>query len=176
MKPIHELSAEEFATLLRRAATLPDAPPALVRDAIGLWPAARPPAWQAAAAAAVRQIAAVLGFDSWGAAPAALGMREVPSAARQMVFSAMGRDIDLRIAPVNDRFVVSGQILGPDEAGTVLLAVVAGSGAELAQIAALDALGEFRFEAAAAGSYVVTVCVGSDEIVLPAIEVGDRSR
>lgn len=176
MKPIHELSADEFETLLRRGVALPDAPPAFVRDAVGLWQENKPPAWQAAAAAAVRHVAAVLGFDSWGAAPAALGMREVQSEARQMVFSAMGRDIDLRIAPANDRFVVSGQILGPDETGVVILVRAGGSGAELPQIAALDMLGEFRLEGITAGTYVVTVCVGSEEIALPAIEVGDRPR
>ncbi len=169
MKPIHELGDQEFEALARRAAAMPDAPPALVRAAIDLWQTAKPLSLQAI----VRRITAALSFDSWTVEPTALGVRALPSDAHHLLFSAMGRDLDLRITPSNDGFALTGQILGPDEAGEVRL--VAESVGAVAKVAALDALGEFRLEGIARGSYLLTVHVGGDEIVLPPIEVGDRS-
>jgi hypothetical protein len=175
MKPVEKLSDAELETLLRRAAALPDAPPALVRAAIGLFPAT-PPSVVAAAGAALRRLTAALRFDSWAAAPVPAGVRALPSDARHLLFSAMGRDIDLRITPAADSYALSGQILGPDEAGRIELAghVDAGSPIE-PRLATLDALGEFRLDAVPRGTYVLTVRVGNDEIVLPPIEVGERS-
>lgn len=170
MKPIHELGDQEFEALARKAAAMPDAPPALVRTAIDLWQTAKPQSLQAI----VRRITAALSFDSWAAAPAALGVRALPSDARHLLFSAMGRDIDLRITPAGDRFALAGQVLGPDEAGEVRLTAESVETAE-AKVAALDALGEFRLEGVARGTYRLTVHVGSDELELPPIEVGDRS-
>lgn len=169
MKPIQDLGDKEFEALARAAAELPDAPPALVRAAIDLWQTARPQSL----AAIVRRVAAVLSFDSWTASPAAFGVRSLPADARHLLFSAEGRDIDLRIAPAADGFALTGQILGPDEAGEVRLMADA-AGAQ-PQVAALDALGEFRLEGVARGTYRLTLYVGGDEIALPPIEVGDRS-
>ena len=53
MKPVDSLSDDEFAQLVQRAVALPDAPPTLVRAAIGLWPAARPATLRSVADAAL---------------------------------------------------------------------------------------------------------------------------
>jgi hypothetical protein len=169
MKPIPELGDQEFEALARKAAAMPDAPPALVRTAIDLWQTAKPLPLQAI----VRRIAAALSFDSWTVEPTAVGVRALPSDARHLLFSAMGRDLDLRITPSSDGFALTGQVLGPDEAGEVRLESASGGGEP--KVAALDALGEFRLEGIARGSYLLTVHVGGDEIALPPIEVGDRS-
>jgi hypothetical protein len=170
MKPIDHLSENEFAKLVRRAVALPDAPPGLLRAAIGQWDAAQPSVLQAATQAVLKRVVAALTFDSWAA-----GSLAVPSDTRHLLFSAMGRDIDVRIAPAAGHFALTGQILGPDESGVIELANASGDigGAARAKV---DALGEFRLEDIPGGSYVMTLRLGEVEIVLPQIDVGERRR
>ncbi len=170
MKPIDQLSDEELAQHAHSAAAMPDAPSALLARAYALMPPT-PPASAALPElmrSATRLLAASLRFDSWASPPVALGMRSVPADTRHLLFSAMGRDIDLRISPSEERFALAGQILGPDESGRVELA---GAGQDL-RSAAIDELGEFRLEGIASGTYLVTLRMGKDEIALPPIEVG----
>jgi hypothetical protein len=172
VKPVDSLSEDEFAELVRRAVALPDAPRSALRAAIEL----RPAPLQGAARAVMKRVAAALSFDSWAPAPLALGVRAVPSDTRHLLFSAMGRDIDVRITPAADHFALAGQILGPDESGTVELVSQSESDIEArsALVATLDALGEFRLDGVSRGTYLLTLRLGSDEIVLPPIEVGER--
>ena len=178
MKPIDSLNDDEFTHLVQRAVALPDAPPFLVRAAIGLWPAAPATALKDVAQAAVRLVAAVLSFDSWARPPVALGLRAVASDTRHLLFSAMGRDIDLRISPAAGHFALTGQILGPDTTGVVELVTQSGDrgGASTARIAPLDDLGEFRLDGVHGGTYRLFLRMGCDEIALPPIEVGLRPR
>ena len=176
MKPVDQLSEDEFAQLVQRAVALPDAPPALIRAAIGQWDAAQPSSLQIAAKAILNRVVAALTFDSWAAGSLAFGVRAVPSDARHLLFTAKGRDIDIRITPAAGQFAVTGQILGPDESGVVELvrAPSDDDGAASAQVAALDAMGEFRLEGVRRGTYVLTLRLGEDEIVLPPIDVGEQ--
>ena len=176
MKPVDQLSEDEFAQLVQRAVALPDAPPALIRAAIGQWDAAQPSLLQIAAKAILNRVVAALTFDSWAAGSLAFGVRAVPSDTRHLLFTAKGRDIDIRIAPAAGHFAVTGQILGPDESGVVELVRASGDddGAASAQAAALDAMGEFRLEGVRRGAYVLTLRLGEDEIELPPIEVGEQ--
>lgn len=176
MKPVHSLSDDEFAHLVRRAAAMPDAPPWLVRAAIDRWPAAQPAALKSVAYAALRIVTGVLSFDSWARGPVALGMRAVASDTRHLLFAAMGRDVDLRISPAAGHFAVTGQILGPDESGMVELVMQSDDGLEVheARVAPLDALGEFCLDGVRGGIYRLTLRMGGDQIVLPPIEVGER--
>jgi hypothetical protein len=178
MKPLNLLSEDEFAQLVQRAAALPDAPPALLRAAIRQWHAAQPSMLQAAAQAILKRVVAALTFDSWAAGPLAFGVRAVPSDTRHLLFSAMGRDIDVRITPAAGHFALTGQILGPDESGVIELASASDESGEAAgaKVASLDALGEFRLEGIPGGAYVLTLRLGEDEIVLPPIDVGERRR
>ena len=177
MKPVESLSDDDFVHLVQRAVALPDAPPPLVHAAIDLWPAAHPAALKGVAQAALRLVTAVLSFDSWAQPPLALGMRAGASTTRHLLFSAMGRDIDLRISPVADHFALAGQILGPDEVGVIELAAQAGVGSDTpsAHVASLDDLGEFRLDGVRGGTYRLTLRMGGDEIVLPPIDVGERA-
>ena len=176
MKPLESLSDDEFANIVQRAVALPDAPPSLLRAAVDQWPAGQPAQLQSVVRAVVRRMAAALAFDSWAAAPLALGMRAVPSDTRHLLFSAMGRDIDLRITPAADQFALAGQILGPDDTGVIELVAQSGDPVEPrdARVATLDALGEFRLDGVIRGTYLLTLRLGSDEIVLPPIDVGER--
>ena len=176
MKPVESLSDDEFAHLVQRAVALPDAPRALVRAAIELWPATRPTPLKSVAQAGLRLVSAALSFDSWAQPLLASGMRAGASDTRHLLFSAMGRDIDLRISPAADRFALTGQILGPDEAGRVELATQPAGDTDDAdaQVALLDALGEFRLDGVRGGTYRLTLRMGGDKIVLPTIVVGER--
>lgn len=120
------------------------------------------------AQAALRQQAAVLSFDSW----AAPRMRSLRSPTRHLLFSSLERDIDLRIAPAAGAFSLTGQILGPDEAGQIELAPLPDA-APAQHASTLDALGEFRIDGVARGHYRLSLRLGDDLITLPPIEVGD---
>jgi hypothetical protein len=167
MKPLDQTPEDDFGRLLRQAVALPDAPPALLQHALDLWPTAQR---AGPVQALFRQVAALLSFDSWSAPALAAGVRAPRSASRHLLYSAEGRDIDLRITPVDSAFVLTGQVLGPDGSGQVELSQP--ERASDARRAELDALGEFRIEGIAAGDYALTLRLGSDEIVLPTIRVG----
>lgn len=174
MKPVDSLSDDEFAQLVQAAAALPEAPPRFVRAAIDLWPAPAPASVKEVSLAAWRLVAAALNFDT----AAAMGLRAGASDTRHLLFSAMGRDIDLRISPAADHFALTGQVLGPDEQGVIELAAQPGGDAEsvFARIASLDERGAFRLDGVLGGTYRLTLRMGRDEIVLPPIVVGERPR
>ncbi len=158
--------ADEFAHLVRRLSR---------RDTAA---AAPPPAGPGALLGAARSLlgraAAVLRFDSASPAGRDTGTRSRGGAVRHLLFSAKGRDIDLRVSPSGARFALSGQVLGPDEAGRVALAPhVRGEGTGPRLVAAeLDDLGGFHVDALRPGTYVVTLTLGDDEVALPPIDVG----
>ena len=177
MKPLENLSDDEFVQRVQRAVALPEAPPALVQAAIGLWPQRHGASLKEVVVATRRLVTAVLSFDSWARPAVALGMRGATADTRHLLFSAMGRDVDIRISPAADRYALTGQILGPDETGLVELSTHGADGfkAADARVVSLDDFGEFRLDDVNVGTYRLTVRVGVDEIVLPPIEVGSRS-
>ncbi len=175
--PLLALGDDALGARLARAAALPDAPPAWQQRALAAWraPAAGPSLLEQVAEAG-RRLLASLSFDSWAQAPLAAGLRSaVASPTRQLVFSAEGRDVDLRIAPAGLGYTVSGQILGPEESGTAVLSpagTVASNDASGALQATVDPLGEFRLAAVTPGRYELRLLLGRDELVLPPFEVG----
>jgi hypothetical protein len=179
MKPISELSDEEFLALARESVMLRDAPAAWVNSAIGLWGAREKKSdGQASAVIAdiVERIRAVLSFDSWTVSPLASGLRSTPSQTRHLLFSAQGRDVDLRINPSANAFALSGQVLGPDEFGAVEVAKddEQSVGARSARIVTFDGLGAFTLEDVAPGTYYLTLRMHRTVIELPPILVGER--
>lgn len=178
MKPIDSITDEELAALAQRAAALPDAPRDAIDAAKALYdhrgdaPGPCRDGMVDVARSGARLLAAVLRFDSWaGGSAVRLGMRSLPAETRHLLFSAMGRDIDLRIAPAEEQFALTGQVLGPDEAGRAELAC---AGSADMRVAAIDELGEFRLDGLTQGTYLLTLRMGRDEIALPPIEVGSR--
>ena len=184
MKPIDQLSDDEWQALVRQALALPDAPDHAVRRALALWrqhgPAPKP------TRPALQRWVAVLAFDSWAAVPVAAGMRALPSEVRHLLFAAEGCDIDLRVAPLREGFALSGQLLGPlpapllgdATAGRIEITGIRGNGSgsgsdgTAPRSVPLDALGEFRIDGVARGTYVMTLHLGGNEIELPPIDVG----
>lgn len=176
-----------FTQRLRRALAEPDAPAAWVQRAQALLQPAAASApipvaptfgdtLAAGARALLRQIRATLTADSAAAAPhLAHGLRAVGAAAgtgapRHLLFSAEGRDIDLRISAADGAWRMSGQVLGPDERGELTL--VGPALDQPARHTALDALGEFRIDGLAPGLYHLTLRLGDAEVVLPALDIG----
>ena len=144
---------------------LVDAPEPVIQRVLDLFPARRP-----AHPATYQPLTATLRFDSRGLAPQAAGVRSGggSDAVRQLLFSAEGRDIDLRIAPDGSAWQISGQVLGPDSAGT----------------AALDAEGfhadmdwselcEFHFAGVPAGTLRLTLRGDTWELELPTLQIPD---
>jgi hypothetical protein len=177
MKPIDTRSDEELADLIRRSRTLEDAPEHAVRAAVALWPVANAPTVGALVRSAVDRLRAVLTIDSWAPGDLALGVRSVPSDTRQLLFSADGRDIDVRVSPSRPGFTITGQILGPDASGAVEL-MTSGHAEAAAAVATgtLDELGEFHLSGIEPGRYTLLVRSPSVEIELPPFDVGDRQR
>ncbi len=172
MKPLHHTTDAELACLAEQASRLEDAPPGWINAAVALWKVAPRAAFKPAQPSLLTRITAALSFDSWATPALALGVRSMALDNRHLLYSARGRDIDLRITMAADRFALAGQILGPDESGQVELAPLgAAPGAAWSQSAPLDALGEFRFDALGRGTYQLTLRVGGDEIALPPIVV-----
>lgn len=168
MEPLDRLNDAEWLRFVQRAAALPDAPEAWVRAAIEQGPralAGRP-------GAMLRRLAAVLAFDSWAVPTLAAGTRALPSEVRHLLYRAGACDVDLRVAPAAGRFVLAGQLLGPDATGVVALS--ADDDAAAPRVASFDRLGEFHFDDLARGRYRLVLRFGQDEIALPPIEVGGR--
>ncbi|MFO1328294.1 MAG: hypothetical protein U1F56_13120 [Rubrivivax sp.] len=124
----------------------------------------------------LQRVAAALRFDSTAAAPAATGLRGNHAEVRHLLFSAKGRDIDLRVSPSGGSYALTGQVLGPDEGGRVALAAHLRAGSPPpppTRHTRIDPLGEFHLDAIDEGTYVLTLQLGGDEIVLPPIDVRD---
>jgi hypothetical protein len=177
MKPLQNLSDDEFSNRLRQAlVVLPDAPAAWQAAATKLWPTtSSAETLKALVQGVLNHLTAVLTFDSWAMPALAHGMRSVSSPTRHLLYSSEGRDIDLRISPDYENFSLTGQILGPDEAGTIEFSSV-GNTSGVSYVSSLDALGEFRIDGLGRGIYTMTLHVGKDQIVIPDVEVGEHPK
>lgn len=172
LSPLTSLSDEALLARLPPAAALPDAPAAWRERAVAAWRAPAP-SLAGQVTAALQRLHAVLSFDSWATAPLAAGLRAAGPAhpaQRQLVFSAEGRDVDLRISAQGAAYAIRGQVLGPDDAGLVSLAP-APDAPPVGQCP-LDELGEFHLGSIAPGRYTLSLRVTGHEILLPAFEVG----
>lgn len=151
---------------LMRDDTMEDAPRDVIAQAVGIFRSRE----QAAAKAPglVRRVLAALSFDSGGLTPA-YGVRSGHSSTRQMLYSTGDNELDLRVTPGEESWVVSGQVLGQEQCsgGEVLL-----EGAEGASAAtSLNELCEFTLPPVAAGSYTLRLRLSNLEIEIPRFEL-----
>ncbi|HEV8691903.1 MAG TPA: hypothetical protein VGQ91_16490 [Ideonella sp.] len=179
--PLRALSDDELLARLPKAAALPDAPAAWVQRAEAAWQAPLGTRVAGSVEGLRQRVQAWLSFDSWAAAPLAAGLRSTGSTTRQLVFSAEGRDVDLRIVPAGARFAVNGQVLGQDETGSVALVLETAPEAAAEAPAAvrqvpLDALGEFHLADVEPGRYRLSLLLPARELVLPPFDVGGPIR
>lgn len=164
-----ERCSADLAWLMRliaaaRGAAGDDPPPAVVARIKALFRERR-------RKAAPRLAYAVLRFDSAHNAPA-FGLRSAPDLGRQLLLSAAGYDIDLRITPADERWSLMGQLLPgagapPADAGSIELLGAGGS-----VRAELSAPGEFALPAVRGGRYNMTITLPDSVIVIPGLELG----
>lgn len=181
MKPVVPTPSLNDASLeqaLRDSRALQDAPELLIQRAIDLWqhrPMARPAA-PAPAAVLLQRVLAALRFDSRATSAVAMGLRSTALLeTQQLLFSAAGHDIDLRLTPKTTAdglraWEVRGQVFGPSPAGTVEL--VCG---EVSVFQAWDDLGEFCFDAVGTGQWRAVLRGAEVEIETPPFELGDAA-
>jgi hypothetical protein len=117
----------------------------------------------------LRRLVAALTFDS--ASSLALGTRSGASHKRQMLFSAEGMDLDVRITTNGDEVTLSGQVLGPESNGSAML-----TNAQLSVTVLLNEMGEYTMPSVPAGRYTLTLLYGDAEIVMPELELGASNR
>lgn len=154
--------------LLRRALR-DEAPPAALRErAMAL---RGPVQWLAArAGAALRRLVAVAVASE--VAPdlvPSLGVRGAMPTGQQWLFRVEDCEIDLRVAPRGEGWVVTGQLFGAADAQRVVLGTLAGD--PVASIE-LGPTREFGFGDVIAGRYSLTVRGGDLEVVVPTFDVG----
>jgi len=157
-------TAAELARIveLMRTDDTPDAPEHVVARAVRLFRQRAAPA-----APGLRQrIQAVLTFDS-AQRPLAMGMRSGQAAGRQLLFNAAARDLDLRIAPADSLWAVSGQVLGDCDGGQIEL-----HGPMFQVQAALNQLCEFTLPPVPAGNYTLNLRMPDLEIEIAGLDIG----
>lgn len=174
LKPFGRLGDAEWDALLRDALSLPAASEALLRRALDFLPAGTPVSEPEGGV--LRRVLAVITFDSCRPGTLALDMRALAHEGREWMFQADGHDIDLRVAPLDAtglRYLVSGQLFGPDVVCRVRLLQVPAADASSPPLATdVDELGEFFFDGLRPGRFVLSLQLGDREIVLPELQIG----
>jgi hypothetical protein len=179
-----ELARLEALIALMRQDTTDDAPDHVISQAQRIFQPAPPVSGVSspqqgmidAGAAALRQVIAVLQFDSFRA-PQAFGVRQsgIGSEVRQVLYNADPYDLDLRIAPHDGSWQISGQVLGPDDEDTIVGTVELSSTTPPTSVPCND-FGEFVLPPVPAGRYRLTVRLPDRAITIEALEVGQAQK
>jgi anti-sigma factor RsiW len=146
---------------LMRTDTAEDAPRDVVSHALNLF---RPRAAEKKASV-MQRVMAVLSFDSRQLSPA-FGVRSGQSVARQLLFSVGDHDLDLRVAPDDGAWVVSGQVLGECESGRVEL-----RSESVEESALMNDLCEFTLPRVPSGKYSLVITFAGTLIEVPEFEL-----
>jgi hypothetical protein len=167
---LSDLNDDALASALSASRELVDAPEHVIQRAFATWRPRR----QDKPASILSKIIASITFDSASASPLAFGVRGSAATGRQMLFSAEGRDIDLRLRPLSTddagQWELRGQIFGPDNGGTVIL-----ESGDRNWAVPLDDLSEFRFPAVPSGQYTMTLSLAGTIVVLPPLQVAHQA-
>jgi hypothetical protein len=116
----------------------------------------------------LQRVIATLTFDSMTPAPA-FGVRSTQTGPRQLLYSAAGSDVDLRITKQDDgRWAVAGQVLGGDCSGGEIQL----EGETETALTALNDMCEFTLPAVAPGNYRFLLRLANIEVEVPRLEIG----
>jgi hypothetical protein len=117
----------------------------------------------------VTRILAALTFDSAEMTPA-FGVRSgTQTEARQLLFHAGDTDLDIRVTPSDERWIVSGQLLGDENIGEGSIELEG----ETAQVSShLNDLSEFTLPPVPDGSYTLRLRLTNTEIEVPRFNLG----
>lgn len=158
-----ELAKLERLIRLMRSNASEDAPHFVIKRAVALFRSRTTPTfsgWRG-------RIPALLHFDSAGLVPA-FGVRSGKPGSRQLLFSAGVDEIDLRIEPVGEAWIVSGQVLGEAAAsGMATLQGAAGTGE-----AVFNELSEFVLPPVQAGTYKLILNLTNADVEIDEIRIG----
>ncbi|MDX6445406.1 MAG: hypothetical protein QOH71_2480 [Blastocatellia bacterium] len=158
-----ELNRLERILLLMRTDKEPDAPRDLIAFAVNIFAQRE----VSGAPSLLRRIVAALTFDSSANLAPAFGVRSGQVASRQLIYSAAGKDVDLRLTPLEDQWVIAGQLLGEDcEAGEVRLEGETGTA-----VVRLNELCEFTLPPMPSGNYTLFLRLGNIEVEVPQLEL-----
>jgi hypothetical protein len=176
-----ELARLEALIALMRQDTTEDAPDHVISQAQRIFQPAPPVAGASspmqgmidAGTAALRQVIAVLQFDSFRT-PQAYGVRQsgIGPEVRQVLYNAEPYDLDLRIAPHDGgNWQISGQVLGADDEDTIVGTIELSSTTPPTSVPCND-LGEFVLPPVPAGRYRLTVRLPDLAITIESLEIG----
>lgn len=161
-----ELAQVERLIGIMRSDLSEDAPAHVIARAVRLF---QPPQSQAAPNLLQRVVAA-LRFDSATLAPT-MGVRSTPdgqpAAARQLLYSTGEYDLDVRITPAGDAWIVAGQVLNPTDGGRAEL-----QGSNSVVQAPLNDLSEFTLAPTPVGSYKLLVHLNNLIVEVIDLKVG----
>ncbi len=146
---------------LMKTDTATDAPRDILAYAVNIFRNSQEPSL-------LKRIVAALSFDSSSNLAPAFGVRSGQSTSRQLLYSAEENDIDLRIMPEQENWIVTGQVLGEDCVGGRI--ELEGRSGELTA-AHLNDLCEFILPPVPAGSYRVRLRLGNVEVEIPQLEL-----
>lgn len=148
---------------LMRTDTATDAPRDVLAYAMDIFKGRN----QSSEPSVLRRIVAALSFDSSLNMAPAFGVRSGQATSRQMVYTAEGSDIDLRINSQDDEWIVTGQLLGQDCVG----GRVEIEGESGLAVAALNEQCEFTLPPLPPGSYILRLLLPDAEIEIPQLEL-----
>ncbi len=161
----------EYADLVRLIGLMQsdvsvDAPAPVIDRAVALFrpqPIPTPPTL-------LQRLVASLRFDSGQLTPA-MGIRSLTEGqlpgARQLLYSTAEHDLDLRIIPAGESWVVAGQVFSPVTGGHVEL-----QGATAVSHAALNELSEFTLAPTAAGVYQLVLYLPTAIVEVNNVPIG----
>jgi anti-sigma factor RsiW len=160
--------ANELAYLQRITGFLQtpeDAPPSVIQQAVNLFQRKDEP--EPLLSGLRRRVLAALKFDSVGLTPA-FGVRSGKPGSRQLLFSTNVDEIDLRIEPEGQAWLISGQVLGETQGqGMAIL-----EGASGMSETTLNELSEFTLPPVQAGTYKLTLSLADVDVEIEEIKVG----
>lgn len=142
---------------LMREDVAEDAPRALIANALGLFQTRDK---------RVHRLLAILKFDSREMSPAH-GVRSAGTGARQILYSAGDYDIDLRVVPQDETWIISGQVFGDDCMG----ARIELEGATGLSQSALNTQCEFTLPPVPSGRYSFRLCLSDTEVEIQQLEL-----
>lgn len=152
---------EQVIGLMRTDESI-DPPAHVVARAVGLF---QP--WNAAQQPSQRQLLhAVLRFDSARVSRAPALRSRVP-VERQLLFTAEGFNLDLRIRPQGPMWSISGQVFGTSGGEKIELHAATGT-----ILSYLNNLSEFSLPPVPAGSYNLTLRVENLDVEIAGLEIG----
>lgn len=114
-----------------------------------------------------RRMIAILVFDS-ARMPLAPSMRSAAPVKRQLVFRAAELGLDIHVASTGSTWTISGQVLGSDEGGQIVL-----QGQAATFQVTLNDLSQFTLPPVASGTYTLIVQLKDTVIEIPTLDIGN---